>query len=184
MDLSAQVCVKPRLEVRLRAPSRSRGAVGAVVVRPTEGPRVSERAIAARSHRIGLGTLSLHSPSFRLSSAAFLGASKEVSALPLSLSVKILQLRSPLAAAPPSSPSSSSRSDCGALDFRSIPRSQLVRFLLGRATKPTVEAVAAFARTKLRVYPAGQPRLSYSVYMVGPDFADAAILRLSRSQTT
>ena len=145
---------------------------------------MSERASDRRafpSNRFGHPLAALP---FLPSSAAFLGASKEVSALPLSLSVKILQLRSPLAAAPPSSPSSSSRSDCGALDFRSIPRSQLVRFLLGRATKPTVEAVAAFARTKLRVYSAGQPRLSYSVYMVGPDFADAAILRLSRSQTT
>ena len=60
MDLSAQVCVKPRLEVRLRAPSRSRGASSAVVVRPTdrptEGPRVSERASDRRafpSNRFG-----------------------------------------------------------------------------------------------------------------------------------
>ena len=80
MDLSAQVCEAAARGSTARAVSQPRRAPSS-----SDRPRGRERAIAARSHRIGLGTLSLHSPFFP-SSAAFLGASKEVSALPLSLS--------------------------------------------------------------------------------------------------
>ena len=165
MDLSAQV-----------REAAARGAAARAAPQPPPQPppppsSSSDRPTDRRSHRIGMGTRCTPSAtaSSSASSTALLGASKEAPTLPLP---PLPQRRSPLAAAAAAAAAVVFLvvvTDCSEVDFLSILRPSTRSFRVG----PDGEAgggsrtggggrprPAAFARTKLRIFPLSSSRLS------------------------